>query len=157
MIIVQNSIGAHTVLTDFTGPIHQAYADAHGYTYMLLSLPVPSNCTVLSWSKVAAIIQALGSAADNEVVLSIDTDALILPRRKSEALDSILPDDKDFGIVRATVNLCGKPSQLNAGVMFIKKNSATVAFFNSVLSLGPIDPTSIPRRWHSGRRSGKNQ
>ena len=141
MVIIQNSIGESLLLTNFTGPIHQAYCDRHGYTYSLLNLPVPtmppapSGLTVLSWSKIAGIIQTLNSVDDGEIVLSIDTDTLIIT---DNLLDNALPIDNDLGLVRTTRNLCGHPSQLNAGVMFIRKNASTVNFFNQCLALGPI-------------------
>ncbi len=136
MIILQNAIGPARDELAVTAQHHADYCERHGYRYHAIETPAPDGWRPV-WSKIVAINILLNSSTDDEVLVWLDTDAVIV---KDEPLTCALPKEQSIGMVRAS---CEHLSWWNTGVMFIRRNSAMQYFFEQVFQRGPLKRASV--------------
>ncbi len=108
---------------------HAAYCKRHAIEYRV-SLGRVDSVSIPMWGKVARVDEALAAASDGDIVLWLDADTLILD------LDTSLHDATDdthwFGAVRNNLD-----KRYNAGVFWIRANTAMRALWAAVREAGP--------------------
>lgn len=126
----------------YAEPWHRAYCQRHGYEYRCL-YGGPStrdhSGTPIYWAKVSRHVEAMNSLADGDIVVWLDTDAVIVD--PSVPLETALPDGADFAAVKNKVGV------YNAGAMWTRVSNKARAYWNRVDAKGPQLVQGMKDQW----------
>lgn len=116
-------------LLAISAPWHKQYAARHGMEYVLDYSLVERHGFDMSSMSVLAAVKCLNEMADSDILILLDTDALIV---KPEV------DLRTARPLYADIALCGGPHWTNSGMTVIFNSALSRTFYRRVLALGPI-------------------
>jgi hypothetical protein len=125
--LLQQSRTEYYPCLDLTAPIHQAYADRHGFEYVVHKGALLPDWTG-HWDAIPLMINLAGQA-DTGLILWLDADALLV----GDADPRDVMAGFDVGMARHP----GPPEHYNCGVLMLRACADTVAWLERILANGP--------------------